>query len=623
MACSKVFGYQHFSDFLLDKSPKPTLNLLGRNRTIKGISRLADTTLKRESIDLTNTPLFYSLEQTSYLQHAFLALKANRSSELYKKCTLHTTCRYTRFEHFLCDLANTVLETPQDLSKDFPWITEHFVQRFYNECLSFEDFMSAVKDFYNFETNSNHNARILCWDTYYREHDGVIAGMAINLEHNKSFLSQLFGIFVNLDTYKLCETSPFLIKHFLLWWLAESGISSDKALEALEVWSNLPATENTPIDFIEFLQIVYKILFQYLDKSVRIILLRDAHDCIVKKIIRKGLLAKAGPNMKGFKVRWMILFPNKIIYYKRKNEESMDFKGTIVLGPSSSVREVHDDDKKEHFLFTVYCSDTKRKFMLRADDPRIRISWVASIQKTISVLKGVKGSTIFQKELVLKESDYIALGLNSTEFVINSTSDYAMLNGNNAFYNSRGDQADSYLFNPASPVRENSNSFLNLFPNHPNPLPSSMPTLRQETLRITDIDSIGPDRTSDGLKFRQTCLLLSSDSDDDEPPMLNSLLTKSITAPNFAHYITNRDAPPLPAKMSEKSNLYNPNRSSTHKPFIKKDSFPQEIPQDIASIISHVQSPANREIMKIPSIPSRQTPILVPPKRVSSLNKHV
>ncbi|KAI6655263.1 Differentially expressed in FDCP 6-like [Oopsacas minuta] len=412
MQCSKVFGYTLFSEYLINNAPPPIYK--DNRRRARGVSDLES---RRNYTILTSIQspedlqIVYSHSQTCYFKHSYLSLLANKTGESYKKCTLHHIgCKLTRFEHFLRDIEQSVFRhdciPPKDsFPKEYDWLTEHLIQQFYNNALNFNEFLGVLLKLTNFSNANILTAQAVCWDVYYREYYSVLQKLALVNEHSAGFIEQLFAIFTQLDRHISCEISPFLMKQFIIWWIKESDTNPDKHFELIEQWYRSSDGQESTIDFIEFLDLLYKLFFKHFPITTRHFLLKDAYHSLVCKVLKKGYLAKCGPNNSKYQIRWMILYPDKLDYYKRKSEEEMSLKGTILLGEKAVVKNVYDDDKKGYYRFTVSYTSTARQFSIRADDIRIRMAWVTAIDQAIDVLKGNKGLHVFEKPLDLTRAD--------------------------------------------------------------------------------------------------------------------------------------------------------------------------------------------------------------------------
>ena len=419
MRCSKVFGYNLFSEFLITYAPLPSLRDQGRRA--RGVSRLDKNrnAIYTSSKEQSKVTIAYSHSQSSYFQHAYLSLQANRTGESYKKCTIHRVgCRLTRFEHFLRDIEQAVYRHESAIPKDttpqpFPWMTEHLIQQFYNNFMNFDEFVEVMEKISDFSNQNNFEAQKVCWNVYYRENHSVLQKLALVNEHPPCVIENLFAIFTQLDKHVSCEISPFLVKKFLVWWIQESETNPDKLLKMIQEWYDSPDAELNTIDFIEFLDLLYKLFFKAFPVSTRNFLLKDAYDSLVGKVLKKGYLAKCGPRNSKFQVRWMILYPDRVEYYKRKSEEEMERRGIIQLGEWASVKNVYDEDSRGHFRFSIVCASSHRKFSIRADDMRIRMAWVTAIDQAIEVLRGGKGLQVFEKPPELTPADHDFLRTSS------------------------------------------------------------------------------------------------------------------------------------------------------------------------------------------------------------------
>ena len=419
MQCSKVFGYNLFSEYLIENAPVPSYKEVGRRA--RGV-----TDLERKNYCVFATILqpeeptiMFSHSQTCYFKHSYLSLLANQTAEAYRKCTLHHVgCKMTRFEHFLQELQQTVFRqystpTKDTCPRELDWITEHLIQRFYNNVLTFNEFLEVLLKIANFSNIDSVTAQRVCWEVYHREYHSVFQKLALVNEHSAEFIQQLFAIFTQLDRHVSCQISPFLMKQFVIWWIKESETNPDKHFQLIETWYESPDGKAATIDFIEFVDLLYKLFFKHFQITTRHYLLKDAYHSLVCKVLKKGYLAKCGPNNSKYLVRWIILYPDRLEYYKRRSEEDMTKRGTIMLGVKAVVKNVYDDDKKGFFKFTVSHTSNTRQFSIRADDIRIRMTWVTAIDHAIDVLRGNKGLQVFEKPLDLSTAEYDILRSSS------------------------------------------------------------------------------------------------------------------------------------------------------------------------------------------------------------------
>ena len=426
MQCSKVFGYTLFSEYLIENSPLPNYKESGRRA--RGVTDMGKKTycVFATILQPEEPKIMFSYSQTCYFKHSYLSLLANQTGEAYRKCTLHHLgCKLTRFEHFLRDLQQTVFQPDSTPSKDtcpkdLDWVTEHLIQRFYNDVLTFNEFLDVLLKIADFPNVDSVPAQRLCWEVYHREYHSVFQKLALVNEHSAEFIEHLFGIFNHLDRHISCQISPFLMKQFIIWWIKESETNPDKHFQLIESWYESSDGKVAIIDFIEFVDLLYKLFFKHFPVTTRHYLLKDAYHSLVCKVLKKGYLAKCGPNNSKYLVRWIILYPDKLEYYKRRTEEDMTKRGTILLGDKAVVKNVYDDDKKGFYKFTVSFTSTTRQFSIRADDIRIRMAWVTAIDHAIDVLRGKKGLQVFEKPLDLSTAEYDIL--RSSSFHSNSGS---------------------------------------------------------------------------------------------------------------------------------------------------------------------------------------------------------
>ena len=529
MQCSKVFGYTLFSEYLISNAPLP--NFKDSGRRARGVSEIDK---KRRSycsfasaMSSQEVTMCYSHSQTCYFQHSYLSLQANRTGESYRKCTLHhANCRLTRFEHFLREIEQAVyrhesVALKDSFPKEFPWLTEHLIQQFYNNFMNFDEFLSMLLKISNFSETNNLAAQKVCWEVYHREYHSVLQKLALVNEHSTEFIEQLFAIFTQLDRHISCEISPFLMKQFITWWIKESETNPDKHFQLIEQWYQSADGQGATIDFIEFLDLLYKLFFRPFPSITRHFLLKDAHHSLVCKVLKKGYLAKCGPSNSKYQIRWMILYPERMEYFKRRSEDDMLKKGVIFLGERTAVKNVYDDDKKGFYKFTVSCSTSQRIFSIRADDIRIRMAWVTAIGQAVDVLNGNKGMHVFEKPLDLTQEDHDYLRCSSMSRVIDASSSIPLPPP----YNGALREDTSLPINFIDPLIQSPSS-LELDPL----VSSSLCRDNNRTLHIRHIDREFPagvdldsyETSADNntsFRLQQFSSLSSSDEEDSLPPL--------------------------------------------------------------------------------------------------------
>ena len=222
MQCSKVFGYTLFSEYLIENAPLPSYK--ESSRRARGVSDLSKKNYCVFSAVLQpeEPNIVFSHSQTCYFKHSYLSLLANQTGEAYRKCTLHHIgCKLTRFEHFLQDLQQVVVREDSIPSRDtcqreLNWVTEHLIQRFYNDVLTFNEFLEVLLKIADFSNMNSVAAQRVCWEVYHREYHSVLQKLALVNEHSAEFIEQLFAIFTQLDRHISCEISPFLMKQFII-----------------------------------------------------------------------------------------------------------------------------------------------------------------------------------------------------------------------------------------------------------------------------------------------------------------------------------------------------------------------------------------------------------------------
>ena len=116
----------------------------------------------------------------------------------------------------------------------------------------------------------------VCWEVYHREYHSVLQKLALVNEHSTEFIEQLFAICTQLGKYISCEISPFLMEQFITWWIEESETNHDKHFQLIEQWYQSADGQCATIDFIELLDLLYKLFFRPFPSITRHFLLKDA-----------------------------------------------------------------------------------------------------------------------------------------------------------------------------------------------------------------------------------------------------------------------------------------------------------------------------------------------------------
>ena len=407
---SKVFGYQRFPSKIFELDTDQT----SKNETSKQLEKMFEenpTLAKDENFMVRNntyavippvTVIYNTRAQTSLFRNIFLLFQENNTNEVYLQCSFdHFKCQLTRLEHFLHDVYLIFNPIPKQKKKkgyEISWLNENFVQRFYNKSMRFIEFADHLTEMYDFKSKTDPDVVNLCWKTYYREVFFRLSANTLVTQLEDEDLQKLFEIFTHLDHNVICKVTPFLVNQFLTWWISESGFKLVKEVQNLTEWYETVSKESL-LDFPEFTKQIYRLFLSGVPQHIYKSLITDAWDCIVFGVIKKGHLEKVGPKKGRWLPRIMYLYVDKIEYFKRKYDGNLERKGFIQLGPKSSVTEVFAEDKLGFFQLAVVCSDNRRKYLLRADDQRIRHIWVTSIQNVLDVMKGATKPLVLEKPL--------------------------------------------------------------------------------------------------------------------------------------------------------------------------------------------------------------------------------
>ena len=366
-------------------------------------------------------PIFYhSRAQTSLLRSVFMCLQENNTKEIYLQCSFdHFNCNKTRIEHFIHDLYSIFFRLPKQKKKrvqEIPWLSESYVQRFYNNSMTFKEFGDSLLNIYDFKSNTSSEVVTLCWKTFNRETFLKISDYTLAAQLDEENLRKLFEIFIHLDNNMMCRITPFLLNQYITWWVSESGVKITKETQNLAEWYKNAPTELV-IDFPEFLKQIYRLFLSGVPYHIYKTLISDAWDSIVAGVVQKGVLEKVGPNKGRWLPRVMYLYIDRIDYFKKKSDGTVASKGTIHLGPKSSVVEIFSEDRLGFFQLAVACSESMRRYLLRSDDQRIRHIWVTNIQNVLDVMKGAVRPMTLEKPLKFiedTEGDLVRLRSLST-----------------------------------------------------------------------------------------------------------------------------------------------------------------------------------------------------------------
>eukprot|EP00800_Vazella_pourtalesii_P004958 TRINITY_DN15727_c0_g1_i1.p1 TRINITY_DN15727_c0_g1~~TRINITY_DN15727_c0_g1_i1.p1 ORF type:complete len:660 (-),score=56.42 TRINITY_DN15727_c0_g1_i1:134-2113(-) len=408
---AKLFGYLRFPSKIFEIDAANDENNEFNKEMMKMLDK--DPTLARnnEFMEQNNTyasippfPIFYNTRaQTSLLRSVFMCLQENNTNETFLECSFdHYNCKLTRIEHFLRDvhtLFNPVTtKSKKKQSPEISWMTETYVQRFYNKSMSFKEFGDSLSMLFDFKTRTSLEMVTLCWKTYNRETFHKLSENSLVAQIEEENLRKLFEIFTHLDNSMMCRLSPFIMNQFITWWISESGIKPIKELQNLAEWYEM-SRDDYHIEFPEFIRQIHRLFLSGVPFHIYKTLILDAWDSIVSGIIKKGVLEKVGPHKGRWLPRVMHLHMDRIEYFKKRTDGSLEQKGNIYLGPKASAIEIFSEDKIGYFQMAVVCSESMRRFLLRCDDQRIRHSWVTSIQNVLNVMKGSQKPVSLEKPL--------------------------------------------------------------------------------------------------------------------------------------------------------------------------------------------------------------------------------
>ena len=468
---AKLFGYLKFPSRLFEIDSAQT----SRNEAHKEINSLLNNdpslATNKEFMERNNTyavippfPIFYHTRaQTSLLRSVFMCLQENNTKETFLECSFdHYNCKQTRIEHFIHDmytLFNPIPKAKKKRNYEIPWLTESYVQRFYNNSMSFKEFGDSLLNIYDLKTKTSMEMVTLCWKTFNREIFFKLSENTLAGQLEEENLRKLFEIFTHLDNNMMCQITPFLINQYLTWWISESGVKINKEIQNLAEWhKNIP--KNLFIDFPEFLKQIHRLFLSGVPYHIYKTLILDAWDSLVAGVIQKGVLEKVGPNKGRWLPRVMYLHIDRIDYFKKKSHGTVSSKGTIHLGPKSAVIEIFSEDKLGYFQLAVTCSETMRRYLLRSDDQRIRHIWVTKIQSVLDVMKGAIRPMALEKPLKFiedPEGDIVKLRSVSTNVCGVNT-----LDGRQIIFNKRHSDDFTKHFKihfPQAPLMRRASSF--------------------------------------------------------------------------------------------------------------------------------------------------------------------
>ena len=407
---AKLFGYLRFPSKLFEidaandennEFNKEIMEMLDKDPTLARNSQFMEQNNTYASIPAF--PIFYNTRaQTSLLRSVFMCLQENITNETFLECSFdHYNCKFTRIEHFIRDvhtLFNPVTKCKKKQSPEIPWLTESYVQRFYNNSMTFKEFGDSLLSVFDFKTKTSLEMVTLCWKTYNRETFHKLSDNSLVAQIEEENLRKLFEIFTHLDNSMNCRLSPFILNQFITWWISESGIKPIKEVQNLGEWYEV-IRKDSYIDFPEFMKQIHRLYLCGVPFHIYKTLILDAWDSMVSGIIKKGVLEKVGPHRGRWLPRVIYLHMDRIDYFKKKSDGSLEQKGNIHLGPRASVIEIFSEDKIGYFQMAVVCSGSMRRFLLRCDDQRIRHTWVTSIQNVLNVMKGSQKPASLEKPL--------------------------------------------------------------------------------------------------------------------------------------------------------------------------------------------------------------------------------
>ena len=413
---AKLFGYLKFPSQLFEiDSAQNSRNVLQKDLDAKlksdpSIANIEEFIVRNNTYaEIPPFPIFFHTRaQTSLLRSVFMCLQENKTNETFLESSFdHFDCKQTRIEHFIYDLYNIFNQMPKQKKKrihKIPWLTESYVQSFYNKSMTFKEFGDSLLNIYDFKTKTCNEMVTLCWKTFNREIFFKISENTLVGQLEEEHLRKLFEIFTHLDNNMTCQITPFLINQYVTWWISESGIKVHKEVQNLAEWYK-KTPKNFVIDFPEFLKQLHRLFFSGVPYHIYKTLILDAWDSIVAGVIQKGALEKVGPNKGRWLPRVMYMYIDRIDYFKKKTDGQVISKGTIYLCPKSSVVEIFSEDKLGYFQFAVTCGESMRRYLLRSDDQRIRHSWVTNIHNVLNVLKGSARPLTLEKPLKFIEDN--------------------------------------------------------------------------------------------------------------------------------------------------------------------------------------------------------------------------
>ena len=471
---AKLFGYLRFPSKLFEIDAANDEKNELRKDMMKMLDK--DPTLARNSefMEQNNTyacippfPIFFNTRaQTSLLRSVFMCLRENNTNEMFHECSFnHYNCKFTRIEHFIRDvhtLFDPVTKSKKKQSPVISWMTESYVQRFYNKSMTFKEFGDSLLALFDFKTKTSLEMVTLCWKVYYRETFHKLSDNSLVSQIEEENLRKLFEIFTHLDNSMMCRLSPFIMNQFITWWISESGIKPIKEVQNLGQWYEV-IRKDYYIDFPEFMKQIHRLFLSGVPFHIYKTLILDAWDSVVSGIIKKGVLEKVGPHKSRWLSRVMHLHMDRIDYFKKKSDGSLEQKGNIYLGPRASVVEIFSEDKIGYFQMAVVCSESMRRFLLRCDDQRIRHTWVTSIQNVLNVMKGSLKPVSLEKPLKFIEDTQgdLVKFRSATD-----TSGVNTLDGKQIVFNKRhsGDFTKHFSIRFSPPIKRRTSSFSKVSP---------------------------------------------------------------------------------------------------------------------------------------------------------------
>jgi len=107
----------------------------------------------------------------------------------------------------------------------------------------------------------------------------------------------------------------------------------------------------------------------------------STRNLMTDKPVIEGTLKKRNANGKGWKERFVVLFPDAVKYYKKKDEKVKSSHGKIPLNENCWVSDIRTKGDKEEHTFVV--SDFNDTFYFAAESRELRDFWMHAVARII------------------------------------------------------------------------------------------------------------------------------------------------------------------------------------------------------------------------------------------------